>query len=430
METWCVSVLVDSTYIVGSVSQYCPSLILFLQDTWTKKMYALSELLSRCGQDAVKIVERMEEKGAAVAPGSFKPLEPFRHPEDYQTLTLEMLKPNVHANPSTLKQVAGRILQRRWWTWLLEHPGLGVDIMHPTRSMFAVSMLLCPCAYKQSHCIQSGTRLTTVSICVLFTENQGEVAALSSALSDPLDAKVNCGRWTWTPQDPWPPLKCVMDAKFWSDNKYAGLRAGLLHELPNPEMLHGGEYSTVYMKAGKPKAVIGDVPDPAAGDAEAAESSTQQAVPSQGAGGGKKQTKTRAVTGKVHIVGMAAHSVIPKAISDKKYGLIVIEVGDNEAGQGINSVVSRLMVRDKATVAAVVGANIDVEEAVNAITNNIPTQTYRKKMFLCGRPSRDDGNYLFSQWVIMLLSSRSMYMHVCPLPQFTQEQGIKIYKKE
>ena len=40
---------------------------------------------------------------------------------------------------------ATRILTDRWWTWILEHPQLGPDMIHPTRSMFSPSLSPCVC---------------------------------------------------------------------------------------------------------------------------------------------------------------------------------------------------------------------------------------------------------------------------------------------
>ena len=65
----------------------------------------------------------------------FKMLEQFRDPADYRAPLAVMFpdsgdQPRVH----NLHSVTHNILQRRNWTWLLGHPGVG-RLVHPDRSM-------------------------------------------------------------------------------------------------------------------------------------------------------------------------------------------------------------------------------------------------------------------------------------------------------
>ena len=97
-------------------------------------MYALAEWAMQCGDAVVKVCERMEEK-CKVTPTSFKIIEQFRDPDDYDQLLGEMLA-SPSPNVSNLKTLAKGILQRRNWIWVLTHPDLDEDYIHPDRSVF------------------------------------------------------------------------------------------------------------------------------------------------------------------------------------------------------------------------------------------------------------------------------------------------------
>ena len=102
-------------------------------------MYALAEWAMQCGESVVKVCERMEEK-CKVTPTSFKIIEQFRDPDDCDQLLGEMLA-SPSPNVSNLKTLAKGILQRRNWIWVLTHPDLNEDYIHPDRSVFLQPVL-------------------------------------------------------------------------------------------------------------------------------------------------------------------------------------------------------------------------------------------------------------------------------------------------
>ena len=104
------------------------------QETFQKAMYALAEWAMQCGDAVVKVCERMEEK-CKITPTSFKFIEQFRDPADFDQLLGEMLA-SPSPNVSNLKTLAKGILQRRNWIWVLTHPDLGEEYIHPDRSVF------------------------------------------------------------------------------------------------------------------------------------------------------------------------------------------------------------------------------------------------------------------------------------------------------
>jgi hypothetical protein len=124
---------------------------LLLQDNWVSGMQPLAQWLVICGDEAAKVVERMESVARKVTPYTFKPLEQVVVPADWQELARAMLDDGAKATAQRLRDQATAVLRRRWWTWILLHPKAPEDDIHPTRRVCLASH--CPlstCA--STHC--------------------------------------------------------------------------------------------------------------------------------------------------------------------------------------------------------------------------------------------------------------------------------------
>ena len=97
-------------------------------------MASLCEWAIQCGNDVVSVVKAMESRGKVVAT-SFKVIEQFRDPSDYRELASVVLSDTSKHSVSGFKLAAQEILNRRFWLWILCHPQLGPEYIHPTRSM-------------------------------------------------------------------------------------------------------------------------------------------------------------------------------------------------------------------------------------------------------------------------------------------------------
>jgi hypothetical protein len=92
------------------------------QATFQKNFQPLVEWIVRMRERAVAIVGKMEAQ-SRVSLNVFKACEQLRDPRDYNELTsaMESLpRPTSLAFKTELK----RVLENRWWTWVLCHPGL------------------------------------------------------------------------------------------------------------------------------------------------------------------------------------------------------------------------------------------------------------------------------------------------------------------
>lgn len=102
------------------------------------------------------------------------------------------------------------------------------------------------------------------------SENLGEKGAIKPSLHSILDIRITPGRWSWTESSRWPPVNTVLANGFWSKDCYKPIREGLLLELPNPVVHHGGDFVTVDLKRrrGQQKAEESAESQPAAGEPE------------------------------------------------------------------------------------------------------------------------------------------------------------------
>ena len=119
------------------MSSGCTMSILHSQENRSKAMVPLCEWALQAGMGFVEVVQRLEKKpGGKMGPSSFKILESFKCPEDFQELMAVMLQDETRCNMAAIKTVSKAILQKRWWHWVLTHPELGPEYIHPDRSMY------------------------------------------------------------------------------------------------------------------------------------------------------------------------------------------------------------------------------------------------------------------------------------------------------
>lgn len=106
-------------------------------------MVPLVDWVWHCGELVASVIEDMEKHGS-VRPGTFKVLQQMTVPADYTELLQKLRNPTVKTTGTRMKALAKDILRKRWWQWLLEHPELGPDHIHPSRSMLLHVLVPCP----------------------------------------------------------------------------------------------------------------------------------------------------------------------------------------------------------------------------------------------------------------------------------------------
>lgn len=107
-----------------------------LQSNWIKGMSAVAKFTIKMGKEAVALVMKMEEHSSViVTPYAFKCMEAMILQKDFEKLIKEgklETKPNVQ----WLKQTVHDIVRMRYWTWVLMHPGLRPERVHPDKGVF------------------------------------------------------------------------------------------------------------------------------------------------------------------------------------------------------------------------------------------------------------------------------------------------------
>ena len=94
------------------------------------------------GRRGVALLHRFESDMGHkdIGPGTFRCMEGMYVQEDYGSV-LEQLEVVKKINPSKVREVVAQVLLRRWLNWSLQHPDLGADRIHPSRSMFTPCLL-------------------------------------------------------------------------------------------------------------------------------------------------------------------------------------------------------------------------------------------------------------------------------------------------
>ena len=96
-----------------------------------------------CGEKAISLFVEMERVGH-VTPSSLRPLESLHVPEDMELLLTHMDSSHGKPTASRLKLEANAIADQRWWQWCLMHPALPEALVHPSRSMLMLFVLMFP----------------------------------------------------------------------------------------------------------------------------------------------------------------------------------------------------------------------------------------------------------------------------------------------
>ena len=229
-----------------------------VQESWCKAMFCAAELVHQCGARAIQLLTEMEAVGKLTG-YTFKPLEPLVHPDDWQRVVSMMGSCGTKPTAMKLRECATIVVQERWWSWVLLHPDLGPEDIHPSRSVLPPSFWLSVCYPSLNRCsLDTGqgfffSGMGVVRICerlvaaFLFasTESLGEIPSLEAMLRSKADIKVTVGNWRWSATAPWPPVECIKRCGLWSHPMYQDIRDRLLRPAPTVNLTVGGEFVTV-----------------------------------------------------------------------------------------------------------------------------------------------------------------------------------------
>ena len=114
------------------------------QHAWVKENRAAAAYLLVTMERGVRMLRSMEEHGCRLSGGVMRVFEPVLVPEDFDRVT-GLMDPGL-AKPTVarLRSITRDVLTARYWKWVLLHPDLTDDMIHPSRRVFAPTLATQP----------------------------------------------------------------------------------------------------------------------------------------------------------------------------------------------------------------------------------------------------------------------------------------------
>jgi hypothetical protein len=104
------------------------------QDTWKKSITAAARFVLRVGTPALELAKKLESNEGKVSGYTFKVMESIQMQEDYmKVISRCQLDPKL--TPQTFQNTVREVIRERYWCWILTHPGLIPDHIHPSRGI-------------------------------------------------------------------------------------------------------------------------------------------------------------------------------------------------------------------------------------------------------------------------------------------------------
>ena len=118
------------------------------QKRFVKEMAPVADWVIHAGKDVLEAMVLMQRRGSGkeekkIAVGALRCLEALYHPDDFKALAFSMKDESLNQNPARLRAETLKLVRQRHWTWVLLHPGLTQQYIHPERSMFASTHAVC-----------------------------------------------------------------------------------------------------------------------------------------------------------------------------------------------------------------------------------------------------------------------------------------------
>ena len=117
---------------LSSTNRFC----CLSQEAWAKEFIATATVIENVGEPVLRLLDKLEAHGVQLSGGLLRSVfEGLAVPEDQAKVVRQLENRQVKLTASILKETAAQIRDDRMWSWLLMHPQLGEDRVHPSRSM-------------------------------------------------------------------------------------------------------------------------------------------------------------------------------------------------------------------------------------------------------------------------------------------------------
>ena len=108
-----------------------------LQENWCKEYSATAGVLINVGEAGLRALYKLEDSGVKLSGGFLRScFEGVVVQEDQHEIFQQFEKFKGKVNKATLQDICAAVKEDRMWKWLILHPGLNSDYVHPSRSVF------------------------------------------------------------------------------------------------------------------------------------------------------------------------------------------------------------------------------------------------------------------------------------------------------
>ena len=134
----------------------------------------MSRFVQTMGERALKIIRKLEANETRTISGySFKALESVTMDEDYEKI-INMTELEKKLNVGGFQNIVKKVVRQRWWIWVLQHPGLQPDRVHPSRGVASLLPPFSACMFSNisrvcDRVVHSSSVSTFSSLTFLFS---------------------------------------------------------------------------------------------------------------------------------------------------------------------------------------------------------------------------------------------------------------------
>ena len=113
------------------------------QESWTKEYVSCANVVTNVGDRAIAALQRLESDGVHVNAGMLRRcFEGLSVPQDQQEAFRRLEEKDGKTTATVFADICNHIKSDRVWQWLLCHPDMTDDRVHPSRRVF-LSMAAC-----------------------------------------------------------------------------------------------------------------------------------------------------------------------------------------------------------------------------------------------------------------------------------------------
>ena len=126
-------IVIDAAVLFQTQLRFASNL---LQELWVQAFNSVANVIWTVGDKAIEALLRLEAAGVVLKAGTLRAcFEGLVVPSDQTAVFNSVLEYNGKPTASYLKDTAKQVRKARNWCWLILHPDLPDNLVHPSKSM-------------------------------------------------------------------------------------------------------------------------------------------------------------------------------------------------------------------------------------------------------------------------------------------------------